>query len=95
MGCGSGSWEKELWENFLNTINNFRSDPSNPHNFRWTANSNGRYSANSWCKLVQRVTIPQDEVWNLIWTGLSPPKVEAFLSMEDCQQRLNFSKEVV
>ncbi|GMJ09509.1 hypothetical protein HRI_004620100 [Hibiscus trionum] len=68
-------WEQTTWENFLRLINGNNINPSSDDSLVWTANSNGIFSVSSYCKICANDSGVEDEVWKLVWSGLSPPNV--------------------
>ncbi|GMI64817.1 hypothetical protein HRI_000151000 [Hibiscus trionum] len=72
-------WEKEQWEAFMTTLNNFRSSFIHKDWIKWNDSSDGKYSVRSIRKGAERVFEGSFEWKDVVWLGVAPPKVEIFV----------------
>ncbi|KAL4360573.1 hypothetical protein GQ457_04G010750 [Hibiscus cannabinus] len=75
-GCGPLKFEETCsrGDDFLRTI-----DAGDKDALRWVCANSGIYSAKRFCELEFTLNSRPLKIWNLVWTGLAPPKVEGIL----------------
>ncbi|GMI83491.1 hypothetical protein HRI_002018400 [Hibiscus trionum] len=72
-------WERVMWNDFLRLVDSSNINPEMVDSLAWTSNSNGLFTIKSFCKSAKVEYGPLDKIWELVWSGLSPPNVEAFV----------------
>ncbi|XVF49157.1 hypothetical protein PTKIN_Ptkin03bG0246000 [Pterospermum kingtungense] len=71
-------WEKSQWDALISKISNFQVCPRFDDLIIWKGSTSGSYSASSFCSEHSKRDVFSSLDWNVIWTGLVPPKVELF-----------------
>ncbi|KAE8681257.1 Pectin acetylesterase 6 [Hibiscus syriacus] len=71
--------EPSIWDNFWNTINRAIDRGSTKDRLIWLRSPDGIYSPKSYCVNAATSGLEKDNIWNLVWAKIAPPKVEAFV----------------
>ncbi|KAL4351511.1 hypothetical protein GQ457_06G024080 [Hibiscus cannabinus] len=72
-------WERRMWEEFMNVIERAASNTGREDKLVWINARDGYYSTNVFCVKASTLDAEPDKIWNVVWSGLVPPKVEGFL----------------
>ncbi|KAE8658299.1 hypothetical protein F3Y22_tig00116971pilonHSYRG00100 [Hibiscus syriacus] len=72
-------WEKEIWDNFIAVLNRAAASLSSTDYVIWTGSPDGQYYPKRFCEIVSSADSAEEQVWNLVWAKLAPPKVESFI----------------
>ncbi|KAL4282828.1 hypothetical protein GQ457_16G022450 [Hibiscus cannabinus] len=72
-------WERRMWEEFMNVIERAASNTGREDKLVWINARDGDYSTNVYCLKASTLDAEPDKIWNVVWSGLVPPKVEGFL----------------
>ncbi|OMO58900.1 hypothetical protein COLO4_34345 [Corchorus olitorius] len=69
----------DQWNNLLRLLKVFTPCSNLSDKAVWRFTPTGDYSAVSFCKAFYGSSRDEHRHWNLVWSGLAPPKVEIFV----------------
>ncbi|XP_039032257.1 uncharacterized protein LOC120167254 [Hibiscus syriacus] len=70
------SWEFNMWDDFIRTLNEAAQGSKEVDVTRWVGEPSGVYTPSSFCSASVLVEDECDNFWSLVWANLTPPKVE-------------------
>ncbi|KAL4297438.1 hypothetical protein GQ457_12G004390 [Hibiscus cannabinus] len=71
-------WELDVWSSFVSTIQKAASGFNSRDSLKWCGSSNGLYSPKAFCEVVALGVKVPNYIWEVVWSNLAPPNVEAF-----------------
>ncbi|XVF42758.1 hypothetical protein PTKIN_Ptkin01aG0390000 [Pterospermum kingtungense] len=71
-------WERTQWDMLMVSIQEFHINEGLEDNLIWKSSTSGKYLVKDFCYQFSQKFGSMNPLWDNVWTGLIPPKVEAF-----------------